>query len=295
MRSFLENKRLILVLSILALGALTVLAIGLGNIPFRDAQDFGTVIGRGNPGIAAQGLLNSIVEIPFWQSVAVWLLFLIMIILIGALLSPELRKRLIMNIIRVAVIYWAIYIVAKRYRDELLQLMADANPLAGKIPYTLGGTPPPAFVPPQTISLTSYLVSFGIAVLLVLLARKLFRLWQEYSDVSADLPLSRIAGIARSSLNDLSSGRDSTDVIMNCYFRMSDVVEDKRNITRSKSMTPAEFATRLEQGGLPSDAVQRLTRLFERVRYGGHRSAPSDIKEAVTCLTTILHHCGETV
>ena len=294
MRSFFENKRLILVLSILALGALTVLAIGLSNIPFRDAQNFGISIERGNLRIAAASLLNSIVDIPLWQTLAIWLLFLIMIILISALLSPELRKRLIKNIIRVGVIYWAIYIVATRYRDGQMMFGAT-NLLAGKLPYTFGGTPPPAFVPPQTISLISYLVSFGIAVLLVLLAWKLFKLWQEYNEVSANLPLNKIAVIARSSLNDLSSGRNSTDVIMNCYFRMSDVVESKRNLSRSKSMTPAEFATRLEQGGLPSDAVHRLTRLFERVRYGGYRSGTPDVNEAVACLTTILHHCGETV
>lgn len=295
MRSFLENKRFILVLSALALGALTVLAIGLSNVPFRDAQKFRTVIERGNLRIAAQSLFNSIVEIPLWQSLAIWVLFLIMIILIGALLSPELRKRLIMNIIRVGIIYWAIYIVFTRNRDVLSQMMFGANPFTGEISLTLDGTPPPAFVPPQTISLISYLVSFGIAVLLVLLAWKLYKLWQEYSAVSANLPINKIADIARSSLKDLSSGRNSTDVIMNCYFRMSDVVENRRNISRSKSMTPAEFASRLEQGGLPPDAVYRLTRLFERVRYGGYRSGTQDVKEAVACLTTILHHCGETV
>ena len=295
MRSFFENKRLILILSILALGALTMLAIGLSDIPFREAQDFGTFIERGNFRLAAGGLLTSIVEIPLWQTVAVWVLFLIMIVLIGTLLSPELRKRVIMNIIRLGVTYWAIYLVAQRYHDKLLKMMEGVNPLAGKTPFDVSGNPPPAFIPPQTISLTSYLVSFAIAVLLVLLAWKLFKFWQEYSSVGADLPLNKIAGIARSSLNDLSSGRDSTDVIMNCYFRMSDVVENKRNLSRTKSMTPAEFATRLEQSGLPADAVQRLTRLFERVRYGGRRSAAPDINEAVACLTTILHHCGETI
>ena len=295
MRSLLENRRLILVFSILTLGALTVLAIGLSNIPFRDAQKFGSVIERGNLEIAAQSLLTSMVEIPIWQSVALWLLFVIMIVLISALVSPELRKRLIMSIIRVAVIYWAFYIVAARYREVLSQMLSGGKPLPGQSPYTLGGTPPPAFVPPQTISLTSYLVSFGIAVLLVLLVWKLFKVWQENSTVSAKLPLNKIAGIARSSLNDLTSGRNSTDVIMNCYFRMSDVVETKRKLSRNTSMTPAEFATRLEQSGLPSDAVQRLTRLFERVRYGGYRSGTSDVNEAVACLTTILHHCGETV
>jgi hypothetical protein len=294
MRSFFENKRLILVLSILALGALTVLANGLRNVPFRDAQNFGTGIERGNLRIAAASLVDTIVDIPLWQSLAIWLLFLIMIVLISALLSPELRKRLIMNLIRMAIIYWAFYIVMMRYRDVILG-MGVSGRISGSLPVGSGGPAPPAFIPPQTISLTSYLVSFGIAVLLVLLAWKLFKLWQEYSAVSANLPLNKIADIARSSLKDLSSGRNSTDVIMNCYFRMSDVVENKRNISRSKSMTPAEFATRLEQGGFPADAVHRLTRLFERVRYGGYRSGTPDVNEAVACLTTILHHCGETV
>ncbi len=60
-------------------------------------------------------------------------------------------------------------------------------------------------------------------------------------------------------------------------------------------MTPAEFATRLENSGLPSDAVRRLTRLFEGVRYGLQKTGPTEINEAVACLTTILQYCGETV
>ena len=111
----------------------------------------------------------------------------------------------------------------------------------------------------------------------------------------AEPSFKKIAGIARSSLRDISSGRDSTDVIINCYFRMSDVVADKRNLNRSAAMTPHEFAGRLEQAGLPGDAVRRLTRLFEKVRYGGHRTDSSAVNEAVACLTTILHYCGEAV
>ena len=295
MRSFLENKRLILVLSILALGALTVLAIGLSDVPFRGAQSFRQEAEAGNLRKASQGFINSIVDIPLWQSLSIWLLLLIMVILISALLSRELRKRLLMIIIRVGITYWALYIVFTRYRDMMIQMGLDLKrPRVGDLS-TPGAIPAPEFVPPQTVSLTSYLVSFGIAVLLILLAWKLFKLWQEYTASNASLPLHKIAGIARSSLNDLSSGRESTDVIMNCYFRMSDVVESKRNLSRGKSMTPAEFALRLEQGGLPSDAVHRLTRLFERVRYGGYRTGTPEINEAVACLTTIVHHCGEAI
>ena len=295
MRSFLENKRLILVLSILALGALTVLAIGLSDIPFRDAQTFRRENETGSLRKASEGFINSIVDIPFWQSLSIWLLLLIMVILIGALLSRELRKRLLLIIIRVGITYWALYIIFTRYREMMIQMgMNQRIPQFGDLS-SPGAIPAPEFVPPQTVSLTSYLVSFGIAVLLVLLAWKLFRLWKEYNESNANLPLHKIAGIARSSLHDLSSGRDSTDVIMNCYFRMSDVVESKRNLSRGKSMTPGEFATRLEQAGLPSDSVHRLTRLFERVRYGGYRSGTPEVNEAVSCLTTILQHCGEAV
>jgi hypothetical protein len=60
-------------------------------------------------------------------------------------------------------------------------------------------------------------------------------------------------------------------------------------------MTPHEFALRLEQSGLPGEAVGRLTRLFEAVRYGDRKSAPKDVTEAVSCLKTILHYCGEPV
>ncbi|HSG44363.1 MAG TPA: DUF4129 domain-containing protein, partial [Anaerolineales bacterium] len=107
--------------------------------------------------------------------------------------------------------------------------------------------------------------------------------------------LREIAKVARTSLRDLSDGRESTDVILNCYFRMSDVVADKKNIRRENAMTPGEFSRRLEQSGLPGDAVRRLTRLFETVRYGNRKAGPQETNEAVACLTTILQYCGEPV
>ena len=76
---------------------------------------------------------------------------------------------------------------------------------------------------------------------------------------------------------------------------MSDVVADKRQLQRELAMTPQEFAVRLERAGLPGDAVRRLTRLFEVVRYGDRKSAPKDVTEAVNCLNTILVYCGETI
>lgn len=140
----------------------------------------------------------------------------------------------------------------------------------------------------------SYTVGLLVILGVIFVGWRVFRAWQAVN-VRPAQSLQDLARIARASLRDLSSGRETTDVIMNCYFRMSDVVADKRQLQRGLGMTPAEFASRLEEAGLPGDAVQRLTRLFEAVRYGERRAGPREVNEAVACLTTILQYCGEAV
>jgi hypothetical protein len=163
----------------------------------------------------------------------------------------------------------------------------------GQLGDSANSQPVPEFQPPEISPMFTYLVSFAFALLWIAVLWGLYLGWKKYVALSAKKPLDEIAHIARSSLNDLNAGRDSSDVIINCYLRMSDVVADKRKLQRELAMTPQEFALRLERAGLPGDAVRRLTRLFEIVRYGDRKSAPKDVNEAVSCLNTILHYCGE--
>jgi len=275
--------------------ALTVLAIGLRDVSFRGAQPFGR-----REAEKAQTLLEEPIEslppISLQSQIIFWVALVLLVALIGVLLSPEMRKRLFRILIRVDFTYWALYFVFTRYGNVIASLAGALNiaPLAGGAAGS-ENLPPPVFNPPQETAWISYLVSVAVILLLAFLAWRLRRFWREFAGPGARKSLSEIARVARSSLRELSSGRDSTDVIMNCYFRMSDVVADKRKLQRSTAMTPAEFATRLEQAGLPGEAVKKLTHLFENVRYGGHRSGPTEVREAVACLTTILHYCGETV
>ena len=294
MRSLLENKRLTLVVSVLALGALTVLAIGLNDVPFRAARSFSRGVASGPTSILPV-TTDSEIDSRVWLQMSVLALVICMVILVGALLSPELRKRLFKIMIRVGLMYWALYILFTRYRELIPEMGLNLLGAEGAPGSASTGEPVPQFIPPQNVSLTSYLISFGIAVLLVIVARRVYVAWKEMETSKAEPSFKKIAGIARSSLHDISSGRDSTDVIINCYLRMSDVVANKRKLNRSVAMTPGEFAGRLEQAGLPGDAVRRLTRLFEKVRYGGYRTDSNAVNEAVACLTTILHYCGEAV
>ncbi|RPJ29221.1 MAG: DUF4129 domain-containing protein [Chloroflexi bacterium] len=292
MRSFFENKHLVLLLAALALGALTVLAISLNEVPFREAQHFGREEAAESP-ISATEVAQIWTEVPIWKQVIVWVLASLLVMLIGLLLSPELRKRMLVIFIRVVVTFWGVYFLLKNYGDRLLMFNSlgagDAQQGNDSV------VPIPVFEPPQVSPAFSYLISFAFALLWLAVIWGLYRGWKKYLVFNTKKPLDEIARIARSSLDDLSSGRNSSDVIINCYLRMSDVVSNKRQLQREIAMTPHEFASRLEQAGLPGEAVTRLTRLFEGVRYGDRKSGPKDVNEAVSCLKTILHYCGEPI
>jgi hypothetical protein len=290
MRSLFENKRLVLVFAVLALGALTVLAISLNQIPFREGQHFGREETTQFQ-VSAQEIQQILSDVPIWKQLVLWTMAGLLVVLIGLILSPELRKRLLIIFLRMAVTFWALYIIFRNYGAELLGFnMGGVAP-----PSNNEFTPIPAFSAPQVSPTFSYLISFAFALLWLAILWGLYRGWKKYQLLNTKKPLEEIARIARSSLDDLSSGRNSSDVIINCYLRMSDVVSSRRRLQREIAMTPHEFAQRLEQAGLPGDAVTRLTRLFEGVRYGDRKSGPRDVNEAVGCLKTILHYCGEPV
>lgn len=296
MRSLFENKRLIIILAALGLVALTVLSTSLRDVPFQEGQRFAQSTGEGSIRVDPRDLIDAWVEIPWWKQAGLWVLLAVLVILIGYMLSPELRRLLIRRFIRMALTFWGIFYLFKNYRQliPVLNLQIPQNiPTQGN-----GGavTQAPVFAPSQISPAFSYLISFGVALLLLAVIWAAYRGWQKYNALmNTKTPLNELARIARSSLNDLTSGRDSGDVIINCYLRMSDVVSSKRQLHRAVAMTPHEFALRLEQAGLPREAVSRLTALFEAVRYGDRKSSTKDVNEAVTCLTTILHYCGEPV
>jgi hypothetical protein len=294
MKSLLQKKLVIVLLATLALGALTVLALSLDGVRFNEGQSLGRRESTVSPQISLKDLADAFLSVPLWKQLVVWGLLCLMTVLVGLILSPELRKLFLRAVFRTAMTMIGLWIFLKYYGDRILGLQALAE--AGGQKFDNGAAQPmPEFVPPQISETFSYLVSFGIALLLVALMWGLYRSWKKYLTLTSKKPLAEIAQIARTSLHDLSSGRNSSDVIINCYLRMSDVVADKRQMQRDISMTPQEFAVRLERAGLPGDAVRRLTRLFEVVRYGERKSAPKDVTEAVSCLNTILQYCGETL
>ncbi len=101
--------------------------------------------------------------------------------------------------------------------------------------------------------------------------------------------LSRRAGLA---IDELRRGLKLDDVILRCYQEMVETAATQRGARRPKGATPREFEPTLLRAGLPALAVQRLTRLFEQVRYGGYQPGPQDQQVAIACLTEIVQTCA---
>ena len=294
MHAFFQRKLWTVILSAIALAALTILAIGLKDFTFRPTLQFQQKDEEQVQITSIKEIVDQIVAVPFQTHLMMWGALLLVVILVGFLLSPELRKRLLLMFLRFALIVLVLLYLLQNGKLPFLKNIQFASQASGN-PNNTGLPAPPVFQPPQVSPLISYVLSLGVALLFMGLVMIVNRWWTKQKQLQAgELSLDDIAGIARSSLDDISRGRDWENVIINCYARMSQVAVAKRGLHRHKSMTPGEFAFLLKNAGLPTDAIQRLTHLFESARYGGQRSTQKENDEAINCLTAILDYCGET-
>jgi Domain of unknown function (DUF4129) len=293
MRRLFGQKRFILFLSTLSMAALVLLASALHDVEFQVGRALGHAETE-TVRTSVDSALQAITDVPVWKQIIFWVLLFLLVLLVASILSPELRKRLLRMFIGFAVSFWAIvYLV----QHNLLSLPGlDMGAGAGPSDAATGDPPVPVFTPPAVPGWVSFMISLGVILALLALTWGLSRWWQRLNRLrSLSRPLDDLALIAKSSLDDLAAGSDWDNVIVNCYARMSEAVSRRRGLNRQEAMTPAEFAQRLERAGLPGDPVRRLTWLFETVRYGAKKSSQNEINEAVSCLTAILHYCGETL
>lgn len=136
-------------------------------------------------------------------------------------------------------------------------------------------------------------VSFGLSLLLVLLVFLLAWLFLRERMPSNDERIA-LAGIAEQAMDEIKAGKDWGDAIINCYANMLQAVtESQKIVLRHDSLTPAEFVALMVKARLPAAPVERLTVLFERVRYGGKQATQAEIDEAVACLEDIVAACRE--
>lgn len=286
MKKLLATKGMIIFLATGGLIALALLSAALRDFSFRPSEplsfNFGSMPvlpGAGTPGD----------EIPIWKILLFSGLLLLIFIIIMMFLDAEIRKRILLKLLRFVLTMLALWL-AMNYayeRGNLKQTLELLLAPKSGAPGT-AQTIVPEYIPPQISPWLAFAVSFGIALTLVLIGWFIYshrpRLGQAFST-------DEIAGIAREALEGLQEGQNWDDAIVRCYIRMNEVVTAQRGLIRQIGTTPAEFALRMERAGLPGEAVRTLTRLFEGVRYGGKSSSPAERDLAAAALSVILRYC----
>lgn len=272
----------------LTLLALVVLASGLSSLklgagtplPPLDLFQFEGPSGTStatSTGFAS--VLRVLIGVVFWVLLPLSIVYLV--------LSADARRRLWRDLLWITSILMMAYLIVRLFR--MLDVGTTGDGQSGSRPGTGTGASrsvePPDFVshPPDWIVLIASGVIFAA---IGFLAWWLWRRRASASSVDDDLQddLVEQAGAA---LDDVRSGEDVANVVVRCYREMERAVRRAHGWGRRASMTPREFERRLADAGLDPDAVGRLTRLFERVRYGHHDVGAVDEAEAEACLAAI--------
>ena len=148
---------------------------------------------------------------------------------------------------------------------------AESNPIT-----------PPTFNPSD-----GFVLAVGVGVTLGAVAVVYFgyrRFWSKPAAATLD----QLAISAEETLFQLQvEDANLRNVVMRSYYDMNRTVSEQ-GVKRAEGMTPREFEARLIQTGLPHRDVERLTRLFEEVRYGHAETGEGQKREAIACMEAIV-------
>jgi preprotein translocase subunit SecG len=272
-----DNYRLrLLVVLAVALIAVVLLAAGLSNVELQT----GGIIFQDGPSVSIEeeGVTRDATIAP--PNRAYGLLTLAALLVVAYFIVKSRRFRLVALVLGLftASLLGLVYL----YNQYGQPLQSDS---AEEVDVSLAQRVPEAApaAPPGWLENYSILVTLAIVGVAALAA---WLVWRRLRRQPRD-SLAILASEAESTLAEIRSGANLRDAVLRCYFDMHQALRQRYGYVRADGMTPREFEGLLRKSGLPLASVQRLTRLFERVRYGGQAASSDDQAEAIACLEEI--------
>jgi hypothetical protein len=207
--------------------------------------------------------------------------------LIYAIISPEHRKRLLRSLIVILLLAFVLSRISEFESGQ--ESSSESLGQSGAFGEAEAVAPEP---PPFVTDPPSWFLVVVNLLLLLLIVGVIWYFWRRLRPKPDTRTL--VIQEAETALFDLEAGGDLKDVVLQCYAGMSEVLRENRNIERRKAMTPREFEEHLTEIGMSDEHTQRLTQLFEGVRYGARPSRGRTVLEARSCLRAIIAAYGET-
>jgi hypothetical protein len=275
----------LLILSVVIV-AMLLLSAGLSEVEFLEGQPFYLGQSPAEAEGTVGGLPQSELFALLFQVLSITAVLALPFSIIYLVVSREARKRLLLRFLFLLPLFVALYVLTQQVQYQ------DDSP-EQDLPELFAGVPadvPVADVdaaPPQWFSST---VSGGCALFVATVIVGVgWLVWR--SRRRQEKPLVQIARQAEEAIEAIQAGADLRYTVMRCYYEMSRVLHQQRGIRRHQAMTPREFVAYLAKVGLPTEAVKRLTDLFEQVRYGAKSLGQDEGAQALACLETIVEFC----
>lgn len=237
---------------------------------------------------AAPAMLDDATIELFWTIAQALNLLLLAAAIVALIVSPEMRKQTLARMILPALILvYVLLIRDKSYVPLPPPTAVPAEPGSGVVAES-GPVVEFDANPPKTV-VWGTRIAVGAATGLVV-GGAIWLLWRSRRSPGPH-PLAQVAEQARKAIQEIEAGGDIRNVVLRCYFEMSRVLGEEKGLTRQATMTPREFERGLVAAGLPGPSVQRLTRLFEAVRYGAQLTGDDEEQQAMTALSAIVQAC----
>jgi hypothetical protein len=280
-----RRKRLLLFVLSIVIVAMLLLSAGLSELVFLPGQP----IPLGYSPMGLWGMFDRPWQVKLFETVFRVLIFIAVLILpfsiIYFLVSREARKRILLDFLRLLPILVIVYVLAQRMQPGASSLDQGLPPALPDASSEAPLVDVDAVLPGWFFGVTSVGLALLVATVLVGLG------WFVWRRRRRDSSLEQLAQQAEEAIDAIQTGADLRDTVMRCYYEMSRVLRQQRGIRRHQAMTPREFVAFLEEAGLPSEAVRRLTKLFEQVRYGAKALSQGEEAQALASLKTIVEFC----
>ena len=283
-----RQRLLIFFLLSLAIVAFIFLAAALPQLTFQNGEPFPLAslllenlvrpVDLGPPVPGNGEYLGVMARFIFWVVVPLAILY--------ALISPEGRRqlaRLLPVITGILLLAYFLRQLPKRERSQEMEL-ALGDLAGGEVALP---SPPDFVVDPPAWFLLSINLLLGLVIMGII-----WFLWRRLRRRPDNAQI-RLIQEAEKALVELQAGKDFRNTIIRCYAEMSYVLSEDQKVKRRQAMTPREFEQQLAAMGLDDTHIERLTRLFERTRYGHKSPTGREEREAVDCLSAIIRAYGK--